>query len=127
MQDITIRTTFEYDDNPMLTQVVEILCILLILNRNKNSQTSPKERTLSIPKSLECYAQEFERAGRDGQPSQCFVFFKFEDRTKHLQMISSLPEEDHRSLKLIELNDVVKLCIKPECRKLQLRKYFGDM
>jgi len=54
---------------------------------------------LSIPKSLECYAQEFGRAERDGKSSQCFVFFRFEDRTKHLQMISSLPEGDHRSLK----------------------------
>ena len=30
---------------------------------------------LSMPKSLECYAQEFGLAGRDGEPSQCFVFF----------------------------------------------------
>lgn len=81
---------------------------------------------LSIPKSLECYAQEFGRAGRDGESSQCFLFFRFEDRTKHLQMISPLPEGDHRSLKLTELNDVVKMCLKPECRKLQLRKYFGE-
>lgn len=41
-------------------------------------------------------------------------------------MISSLPEGDHRSLKLTELNDVVKMCLKPECRKLQLKKYFGE-
>ena len=41
-------------------------------------------------------------------------------------MISSLPEGDHRSLKLSELNDVVKMCLKPECRKLQLRNYFGE-
>ena len=73
---------------------------------------------LSIPKSLECYAQEFGRAGRDGESSQCFSFFRFEERTRHLQMISSLPEGEHRSLKLTELNDVVKMCLKSECRKL---------
>lgn len=39
---------------------------------------------LSIPKSLECCAQEFGHAGRDDEPSQCFVYFRFEDRTKHL-------------------------------------------
>jgi len=82
---------------------------------------------LSIPKSLECYAQEFGRAGRDEELPQCFIFFRFEDRTKHLHMISSLPEGDHRSLKLAELNDVVKMCLKPECRKLQLKKYFGEV
>lgn len=41
-------------------------------------------------------------------------------------MISSLLEGDHRSLKLTELNDVVKMCLKPEWRKLQLSKYFGE-
>ena len=55
-----------------------------------------------------------------------FLFFRFENRTKHLQMISSLPEGDHRSLKLTELNDVVKMCLKPECQKLQLKTYFGE-
>ena len=68
---------------------------------------------LSIPKSLECYAQEFGWAGRGCELSQCFVFFRFEDHTKHLQMISSLPDAEHRKLKLTELHDGVKLCIQP--------------
>ena len=53
-------------------------------------------------------------------------FFRFEDRTKHLQMLSSLPDGEHKCLKEAELNEMIKLCIKPECRKLQLKKYFGD-
>ena len=79
-----------------------------------------------MPKSLECYAQEFGRAGRDGEPSHCFVFFRFEDRTKHLQMLTSLPEGEHKCLRVAELNQMVKLRIQPQCRKLQLNKYFGD-
>lgn len=81
---------------------------------------------LSIPKSLESYAQEFGRAGRDGKQSNCCLFFRFEDRTKHLQMISSSADSEHRSLKLGELNDMVKFCIKPECRKTQLSIYFDE-
>ena len=61
--------------------------------------------------------------GETASRSNVFLFFRFEDRTKHLQMISSLPERDHRSLKLTELNDVVKMCLKPECQKLQLKTY----
>jgi len=41
-------------------------------------------------------------------------------------MFSSLPEGEHKCLKLAELNEMVKLCIQPECRKLQLKNYFGD-
>ena len=81
---------------------------------------------LSIPQSLECYAQEFGRAGRDGEQATSCILFRFEDRTKHLQMISSLPEGDHRTLKLNSLNEMVKFCVKPECRRHQLLKYFGE-
>lgn len=81
---------------------------------------------LSIPQSLECYAQEFGRAGRDGEQATSCILFRFEDRTKHLHMISSLPEGDHRTLKLNSLNEMVKFCIKPECRRHQLLKYFGE-
>lgn len=82
---------------------------------------------LSVPSSLECYAQEFGRGGRDGEESTSIVFFRFEDRTRHLKMISELPDGDHRTMKLKNLNEVVKFCILPKCRKLQLGQYFGEM
>ena len=81
---------------------------------------------LSLPPSLECYAQEFWRAGRDGKKATSIVFSRFEDRTRHLKLISDLTDGDHRSLKLKQLNEVVKFCIQPKCRKLQLVNYFGE-
>ena len=42
-------------------------------------------------------------------------------------MISELPDGDHRTMKLKNLNEVVKFCILPKCRKLQLGQYFGEM
>ena len=81
---------------------------------------------LSLPQSLEGYAQEFGRAGRDGKESTSCIFFRFEDRTQHMQMICSLPEDEHRDLKRRSLNEVVKFCIVPRCRKLQLIEYFSE-
>ena len=81
---------------------------------------------LSLPQSLECYAQEFGRAGRDGEESTSCIFFRFEDRTRHMHMISSLPESEHQDLKRKKLNEVVKYCIIPKCRKLQLVHYFSE-
>ena len=81
---------------------------------------------LSISQSLECYSQEFGRAGRDGGEATCCVLFRFEDRTKHLQMIAALPESEHREKKLNKLNEMVKFCIYPECRKVQLPRYFDE-
>jgi len=54
----------------------------------------------------------------------CFLGSKIEQCT--CKMFSSLPEGEHKCLKLAELNEMVKLCIQPECRKLQLKNYFGD-
>lgn len=75
---------------------------------------------------MESYAQEFGRAGRDGKESNSCIFFRFEDRTRHMQMICSLPESEHRDLKRRRLNEVVKFCIVPKCRKLQLVEYFSE-
>ena len=69
---------------------------------------------LSLPQSLACYAQEFGHAGRDGEESTSCIFFRFEDRTRHMHRISSLLESEHRDLKRKKLNEVVKYCIIPK-------------
>lgn len=41
-------------------------------------------------------------------------------------MISSLPDSEHRSFKIQNLNEMVKFCILPKCRKVQLIEFFGE-
>ena len=80
----------------------------------------------SMPKDLESYVQESGRAGRDGSDAHCYIFFRFEDRTKHLRNISLLPDGDRKLVSLNGLNDMVKYCIIPVCRRQQIAYYFGD-
>ena len=80
----------------------------------------------SMPKDLESYVQESGRAGRDGNDAHCYIFFRFEDRTKHLHNISSLPDGDRKLVSLNGMNDMVKYCIIPLCRRQQIASYFGD-
>jgi ATP-dependent DNA helicase RecQ len=43
----------------------------------------------NLPGSLEAYYQEAGRAGRDGEPSKCILFFQLEDRRIHRFFIGS--------------------------------------
>ena len=75
---------------------------------------------------MDCYVQEIGRAGRDGEDSRTYMLFRFEDRTKHLKMISALEDREHRLFKIKKLNEIVKFYIIPQCRRVQIIELFGE-
>ena len=71
----------------------------------------------TIPKSPVEYYQE---AGK------CIIFFKFEDRSKQLRMISSLAENEQKMLAHESLNAMSMYCISNGCGTKQLLQYSSN-
>ncbi|CAK9036429.1 ATP-dependent DNA helicase hus2/rqh1, partial [Durusdinium trenchii] len=80
------------------------------------------------PKSLSAYYQESGRAGRDGEPALCVMFFTERDFSGAKQLIiSSRGHSATTDIALQELDAVEAFCSNTEeCRRSLLLRHFGD-
>ena len=80
----------------------------------------------NLPKSVEGYYQETGRAGRDGLPSDCVLFFTLGDRVKQEYFIGQMEDERERRNAQQKLDKMVEYAQLPTCRRQFLLKYFGE-
>ena len=82
----------------------------------------------TIPKSLEGYYQETGRAGRDGKPSKCILYYGFQD-TAILNNFIDKGDGDKavKDRQREMLKSMVQFCEnRGDCRRKDILQYFGE-
>ncbi|XZE32287.1 DNA helicase RecQ [Pirellulaceae bacterium SH501] len=85
----------------------------------------------AMPKSIEHYQQETGRAGRDGLPADCTLFFSVADAMSIRKLTEKSLQEANAEPAILQstlqhLEDMVSYCRVPKCRHRALVEYFAE-
>ncbi|MYE06455.1 MAG: RecQ family ATP-dependent DNA helicase, partial [Chloroflexi bacterium] len=81
---------------------------------------------LDMPPSIESYYQETGRAGRDGQPSECLMFYTKGVWHQQMFFINQLTDDGERQQRINRLRTMMNFSEQSQCRWSRILQYFGE-